>query len=202
MKHNQFYLILMLLAAVSCNNVDANNPLEQKKVRDTLSVSTKIDSLTKSDIKIKQRIPNWVLRSHSFNGLLIDNQYKIEDRLNPVFLEADFNGDGFIDVAVPIYEIETTKKGYAIVHGETLEIFILGAGQLFKNALSDNQDYIDFWRINTTKINEPGVEEETGTGENGTLILTNPSIEIEADEVGGGQIYWDGKEYAYFHQTC
>ncbi|WP_326984344.1 hypothetical protein VUJ46_07370 [Chryseobacterium sp. MYb264] len=114
----------------------------------------------------------------------------------------DFNGDGYKDVVIPIAESKSHKKGFAVIHGKTFEVFILGAGKLFKNALGDNLDYIDSWKINRKKENEPGVDEETGNGKDGMLILEHPSIEIEKSELGGGQIYWDGKEYAYFHQTC
>lgn len=101
---------------------------------------------------------------------MIKNDYKIEDWVKPSYLEEDFKGDGILDVAVPISEIKTNKKGFAVIHGKTFEVFILGAGKLFKNALSDNQDYIDSWTINRKKENEPGVEEETGNGEKGFLI--------------------------------
>jgi hypothetical protein len=47
----------------------------------------------------------------------------------------------------------------------------------------------------------PGLDEEGNTLE-GFLILENPSSEILKAELGGGLIYWNGTEYAYFHQTC
>lgn len=143
-----------------------------------------------------------MLESKIINQLIINKSYKIENRLNPLYLEADFNGDGILDIAIPIYEINTNKKGIVIIHGKTFEVYILGAGKSFKNSLGDDQSYIDIWRVNHKKENKPGVEEETGNGENGILILENPSIEIEKSELGSGQIYWNGKEYAYFHQTC
>lgn len=63
-------------------------------------------------------------------------------------------------------------------------------------------NYIDIWKINRNEINEAGLEENTGTGTKGELILKNPSLQIEKSELGGGLIYWDGMKYAYFHQTC
>ena len=68
--------------------------------------------------------------------------------------------------------------------------------------MGDDQDYIDIWSINRERENEPGIEEETGNGKDGILILENPSIGIAKSELGGGLIYWNGNEYAYFHQTC
>lgn len=134
--------------------------------------------------------------------LRLKKKYLFDLRMNPMYLEDDFNGDGFIDLAIPIKEESTDKKGFAIIHGNTNEIFILGAGKEMVNGLSDDQSYIDGWRINREKLNPPGVEEETGTGPEGELLLENNSIEIFKSEVGGGIIYWNGKTYAYFHQTC
>lgn len=134
--------------------------------------------------------------------LRLKQKYLFDLRMNPMYLEADFNGDGYLDLAIPIQEERTDKKGFAIIHGNTNEIFILGAGKEMVNGLSDDQSYIDGWRINREKTNPPGVEEETGNGTEGELLLENNSIEIFKSEVGGGIIYWNGKTYAYFHQTC
>ncbi|UTW64778.1 hypothetical protein KFE94_08750 [bacterium SCSIO 12643] len=166
--------------------------------------TTKLDAKNYSDTAnfILDRLPDWVLKSNVLNGISLLNKYKIDKRLNPLYHEADFNGDGNLDVALSIEQINTGKKGFAIIHGVTKEIYILGAGLKIKNGLSDDMGYVDIWKINRKKINEPGLEENTGTGEKGELILDLPSLQIEKSDLGGGQIYWDGKTYAYFHQTC
>lgn len=46
---------------------------------------------------------------------MIKNDYKIEDWVKPSYLEEDFKGDGILDVAVPISEIKTNKKGFAVI---------------------------------------------------------------------------------------
>lgn len=200
------YFSLPMIFAISCKE-KKSPPISTEVVKtqsktDTVFITKNTDSISNSASFIMERLPFWVIQSDKIKDLVINKNYKIENRLNPLYLEADFNGDGNLDIALPIFEIGTNKKGFAIIHGKTHEVFILGAGKIFKNALGDDQDYINIWVVNHEKINEAGAEEETGTGENGSLILENPSIEIEASEVGGGQIYWNGKEYAYFHQTC
>jgi len=157
---------------------------------------------TQTEYYIKERLPEWFQKENLLNGLVINQDYEFENRLNPLYLEADFNGDGKLDIAIPIKHTKTKKVGFAIIHGQTKEIHIIGAGTKVKNGLSDDMGYIDIWKVNREKVNEPGLEENTGTGEKGQLILKNPSLQIEKSEVGGGQIYWNGKEYAYFHQTC
>ena len=119
------------------------------------------------------------------------------------YIKEDFNGDNFEDIAFPIKELSSGKMGFVIIHGKTNEINIVGAGKVIKKALGDNMDYIDIWELSREN-------EVTGTDEdeNGDLIETPviflkfPSIRIEKSELGGGLIFWNGKEYEYLHQTC
>ena len=205
MKIKTTFLLFIMTILYSCNdyksNQKVNEPKKTEHKADTIFVTKNSDSIINSEQYIVERLPKWLLMSNVINELTLNKSYKIENRLNPLYLEADFNGDGNLDIAVPIFEKNTDKKGFAIIHGKTFEVFILGTGRMFKNALGDNQDYIDIWGINRDKVNEPGVEEETGNSDNGDLILANSSLKIEKSEVGGGIIYWNGNEYAYFHQT-
>lgn len=155
-----------------------------------------------TEFYIQSRLPEWILEYNLFDGLTFQEDYIFDNRLNPLYLEADFNGDGNLDIAIPIKQKKNENVGFAIIHGTTKEVYIIGAGTQIKNGLSDDMSYIDIWKINRNIINEPGLEESTGKGKKGELILKNPSLEIQKSEVGGGQIYWDGNEYAYFHQTC
>ena len=204
MNKRILFLLFLGILLFSCNEhkSKADKVTNVEKKTDTIIITKNSDNLTNSEPYIMERLPEWLLKSSIINELVVSKNYKIENRLNPLYLEEDFNGDGNLDIILPIFEVKTNKKGFAIIHGKTFEVFILGAGTLFKNALGDDQDYIDIWNINRNKENEPGIEEETGNGENGILILENPSIEIAKSELGGGQIYWNGTEYAYFHQTC
>jgi hypothetical protein len=206
MKKAFTFVLLIIMVLFSCQENKSNQKVDNLTTiddkSDTIIVTKKSDYITNSEPSIAERLPDWVLKSNVINEFTINKTYKIENRMNPLYLEEDFNGDGNLDVVVPIFEKNNNKKGFAIIHGKTFQVFILGAGKLFKNALGDDQDYIDIWSINRGKENEPGVDEETGNGEEGILILENPSIEIAKSELGGGLIYWNGNEYAYFHQTC
>ncbi len=202
------YLLLLIIPIIFSSCKDEKK--EKKTIKsdvvvqkvDTIFVTKNYDSIINSEYYIEERLPNWFSESKIMNKLVINKLYKIENRLNPLYLEEDFNGDGTLDLAIPIFEINSDKKGFAIIHGITFEIFIIGAGKVEQNGLSDNMDYVDIWTINREEINEPGAEEETGNGEDGTLILKNKSINISKSESGGGLIYWNGTNYAYFHQSC
>ncbi len=151
---------------------------------------------------IVERLPDWFVLDNPLDGIEYSGTYRIDNRLNPLYLEADFNGDGHIDIALPIEHIKYGKVGYMIVHGTTHEVHIIGAGTPIKNNPSESFEYIDIWRVGRSHSYPPGLEESSGTGPEGELIIETPVIQIEKSEVGGGLIYWDGKQYAYFHRTC
>jgi hypothetical protein len=214
MKMNKLLIILTIGLLVSCNsNVEKKETSESQIVQDTIRITEKTvdtiyveksdkEDLSKTEFYIKERLPEWFLKMELLNGIKFQEEYEFDNRLNPLYLEEDFNGDGNIDLAIPIKQKKTDKVGFAIIHGQTNEIFIIGAGTEVKNGLSDNMSYIDIWKVNREKKNEPRLDENGEIDKNGPLILKNPSMQVEKSEVGGGQIYWNGTEYFYFHQTC
>lgn len=169
-------------------------------LRDTVYVEAAEE--TNNQSYIQERLPWWFIEAEIANNLIISEKYRIDNRLNPLYLEEDFNGDGFYDLALPIIELSSDKVGFAIIHGQTKDVFIVGAGVLIEDGLSDDMDYIDIWRINREEKNPPGLNEEGEIDPAGPLQTSNPTIEIEKSEVGGGLLYWNGKGYTYFHQTC
>jgi len=211
---SRILIILTFGFLISCNsNIEKGKKVEIKIIRDTIKITKKVidtvyvekkseNEFYKSEFFIYERLPDWFLKTKILNGIKLKNDFKLDNRLNPFYLEADYNGDGNIDIAIPIIEIKTEKVGFAIIHRKTNDIYIIGAGTKVKNGLSDDMSYIDIWKVNREKINEAGLEENTGSGKKGELIIENASLQIEKSEVGGGQIYWNGNEYAYFHQTC
>ncbi len=127
----------------------------------------------------------------------LNENYEINPFIQPEYLIADFNGDGINDIAVLIKNKGNNKKGFIIFHPSTQEYFIIGAGVIFEEKDTwDDLNWVDKWRINKEKNNESGIQGGPD------LILKFYSIEITKDEIGGGLIYWDGKKYKYFHQTC
>lgn len=201
------FLSSIILTLVSCKNEGQKEIRQDIKKNDVIALNNEASEMNpgKQDSLIwfvHERIPYWVIESNLIQDNKIKEKYQIDIRLNPFYLEDDFNGDGHPDIALPIIEIDSQKTGFVIIHGSTSEIHIIGAGTLIKNALSDDLNYISIWRISREKSNPPGVEKNGGNAKDGYLILDNHSISIEASEIGGGLIYWDGKKYVYFHQTC
>lgn len=174
---NRLLILLIIGILSSCNSKnDGEKSLEKEDIKEV--------------IKGSEQLLDRVLKTKLFDGVSLKNEFELDERLIPLFLEADFNSDGTIDIAIPIIEKKTDKVGFAIIHGVSNEVYIIGAGVEVKNGLSDDMSYIDLWKVNREKINK----EE--------LIINSTSLQIEKTEAGGGQIYWNGTEYVYFHQSC
>lgn len=211
---NKILSILTVTVFVSCNSVSDQKLTDKSDlVKDTIVITQKLidtiyieksvnQSIEMTEFYIQERLPEWFLSTGLLEGLKFQENYVFDNRLNPLYLEEDFNGDGFIDIAIPISQEKSGYEGFAIIHGKSEDVYIIGAGTLIKKGLSDDMSYIDIWKINRQKKLGPGLDENGDLDKDGTLILQNPSLQIEKSEVGGGQIYWDGKEYVYFHETC
>lgn len=148
-------------------------------------------------------LPNWF--SDTFKSKGLDKKYVIATFLKPSYLQADFNGDATLDIAVFVFDKATRKKGILLIHGKTYEQFVFGAGTAFGNGGKDFK-WADKWKLYTKKTAfETQFDEEShdiiGAKE---INLARPGILIENYENGaalaGGIIYWNGKKYVWIHQ--
>lgn len=212
--------IVLIYLLSSCNNNSQKPEIKQKEIItdtivlyehvqlfDTIQIPIKQESQLKDSILSTQdsinavdfiysRFPTSLLESELLKGISFNEKYTINYLMNPLYLEADLNNDGNVDVVIPITEKETGKAGFAIIHGLTNEVFYIGAGIIIKKSWSDDWYYTDVWRINRKLKNNPGV------GEKKALILEHESLELKNSGIGGGIVFWNGEEYEYFHQTC
>lgn len=204
--------LLCLGFLYSCNTTSEKKVIEQKSLPVVSLNNIKTQTIVPENDTIKtnqeryvilESLPDWVNSAEIISDYKIQDKYLIDPRLNPFYLEEDFNGDGILDVALPIKEISSKKLGFAIIHGGKNDLFIVGAGKLIKNALDDDQSYIDVWKLNREKENTgTDVDDNGDLIESEPLFLNNPSINILKTELGGGLIFWNGTEYEYLHQTC
>lgn len=115
---------------------------------------------------------------------------------------ADFNGDGVVDQA--FYKKENETSGIIIKHGKTSEEIRIGFGKNF-STWSDHFDcnWVNYWGLVEDKETF-----ETNFTEDGDVVgtqkikLSNPSIVLGKDEVGGGLITFMKGKYVWIHQTC
>jgi hypothetical protein len=78
------------------------------------------DSLSSPSPGAIRDVPD-VVKSALTNGSL-GKEYDLSFRINPFYLEGDFNCDGKMDIAVFVKERATGKLGIAIVHGTTEKV--------------------------------------------------------------------------------
>ena len=118
------------------------------------------------------------------------NKYDLFFRVDPSYLEGDFNGDGKMDTAVLVKERSTGKVGIAIVNGTIGKVTILGAGVGIGNG-GDDFKWMDSWKVHskTCAAHAPG--------EASVPHLRGDALLVEKSEVAGALIYWNGKKYLW-----
>jgi hypothetical protein len=143
---------------------------------------------TANAVAQRHDIPESVQRAMSNSSLAKD--YDVSFHMNPFYLSGDFNGDGKIDVAVPVKQRSTGKLGIAIVHGATDKITILGAGTAIGNG-GDNFAWMDSWEI------YPKNRVGRGTGETSVPHLRGDALLVGKSEAASALIYSNGKRYVW-----
>lgn len=133
-----------------------------------------------------ERLPSWALAQ--FSIMKLDSLYDWSDHINPFYLEADFTGDGSLDVAIAIVQKSSGKKGIAILHGEGTAPAVLGAGTEFGNG-GDDFDWMNIWKVEQIK---------PGSDTNGQKPRwKGGALHVEQSESASGSIGWDGKAYRW-----
>ena len=120
-------------------------------------------------------------------------KYDFSFRINPAYLEGDFNGDGKADVAVLVRERSTGKIGVAIVSGTTGKVTILGAGIGIGNG-GDDFEWMDSWQVYSKTGADHAVSETSAPHFRGDALL------VEKSEAASALIYWNGKRYVWSQQ--
>lgn len=150
-------------------------------------------------------LPPWFLQAFKANKL--DSKYQLETKLKPNYLEADFNSDGYNDVAAIVKEKGSNKTGILLILGKTKKFQIFGAGNMLGKPGFDDSD--DLKWIAGWEVYKSHTAYETKF-DNGDIVgtikrhLRNKAISIWSEEDGeplaGGLITWDGVKYIWIHQ--
>ncbi|WP_299985908.1 hypothetical protein [uncultured Pontibacter sp.] len=124
---------------------------------------------------------------------------KVASWLNPKYISADFNGDGYIDTAFAV--IINDKKGIRIKHGNTNKEYLIGAGNDFGNG-GDDFDWVKNWNIVTDSVTYEVTFMENGDIDGGKEVkLKNPAFYIGTEEEGGATVAWKEGKYVWIHQA-
>lgn len=144
---------------------------------------------------LTQKLPSWTILE--LNNLEINDNYKISDYMNPFYLEADFNGDDKLDIVITIIEKNSDKKGFIILHQNTNDYFIIGAGRDFGNG-GDDFKWIDIWKLHREKqAHELTYLENGDIDDSKEIQLKGVGIRVEKSESASGLIYWNGDGYSW-----
>jgi hypothetical protein len=104
--------------------------------------------------RLETGLPQWADSALVRAGL--GSRYDLASRLNPGEQFGDFDGDGLLDLAVPVVEIATRKHGLAIVHRVDQSTYILAAGQLL-GAGEDDFEWLTGWGVDRLRSHRDAI---------------------------------------------
>ena len=138
-----------------------------------------------------QNLPSWA-------GAILGEQrfastYALTTRINPYFLQGDFNGDGRLDVAALIEHKRTMQQGIAILHAGSTNPIVVGAGREIGNGGADFS-WLDAWSIDARR------SIPADAGAKAPLALRGDALLVQKLESASGLIYWDGRTYQWRQQ--
>ncbi|GAA0748027.1 hypothetical protein [Gaetbulibacter jejuensis] len=210
MKHT-LNILLLILTFISCKN-KSNFELKTEKteveklefqkaekvdsIMNENSSNSEVANYVPTELEIQKNLPKFV------------NNAKIPDSLKIVYDEiifGDFNGDEKEDFASTLINLENGYFGVLVIHNnKKTDYSIFGAGKEINGM--KNLDWIEGIKtIPKGQVISPTiVDEETGDiieqdkKQNFKLIGNGIYLSIEESH-GGGIIFWNGKEYKWYH---
>jgi len=130
-----------------------------------------------------------------FSGKALEGTYDVSDRINPLYLRGDFDGDGIADYAVLIVHLQTKKRGIAVWLSSKQKMVILGAGVPVQYGQGREDDLnFDRWRI--TGKNPADVSSSIEL----PPALHSDAIFVEKLESASGIFYWKAGRFLWFQQ--
>jgi len=123
----------------------------------------------------------------------LSKTYELSFHINPFYLRADYNGDGWGDFAVLVKQRNSGKFGVAVVDGRSSKVTILGAGS-GPRAGGDDYAWMDYWYV------YPKGPVQRGAGERRVPQLRGDALLMGKSESASGLIYWDGKRFTWYQQ--
>ena len=163
----------------------------------TLVFNASAQSLTFSDYKLRECLPFWV--GTKVEQIKTERPVYIDNSINPFYLETDFNGDAVLDIALFIKEKETNKEGILIIHGQSLEAYLIGAGENFAH-VGDDLKFLEVWKVYRDKEVALTVFSDEGDMEgNKTIKIALPAISVASSEGASNLIIWEKDKYIWLH---
>ena len=136
----------------------------------------------------QQNLPAWA--ASIVGEKRFASTYALSTRINPYFLQGDFNGDNRLDLAVLIEHREAAQQGIAILHAGTPNAIVVGAGRAIGNGGPDFS-WLDAWSIYVRNPVPPDTRGQNSPALRGDALL------VQKLESASALLYWDGAAYRW-----
>ncbi|MNJ90652.1 hypothetical protein D3C87_82870 [compost metagenome] len=138
---------------------------------------------------INNNIPNWVKPVLEKSEMA--QKHQILTDFNPFYFEADFTGDGQVDIAFFVENKIDKTKGVMIVNNVKNLAFVVGCGTA--TDMGTSLSWTKRWFIyrNRYVMND---------GNKKKITLKLPAIQLMRSDTDSLVIYWNGKKYKTFVQ--
>lgn len=138
---------------------------------------------------INNNIPNWVKPVLERSEMA--QKHQILTDFNPFYFEADFTGDGQVDIAFFVENKIDHSKGIMIVNNGKNLAYVVGCGT--STDMGTSLDWTKRWFIyrNRYVMND---------GNKKKITLKLPAIQLIRNDTDSLVIYWNGKKYKTFVQ--
>ena len=114
----------------------------------------------------------------------------LSNRLNPYYLQGDFDGDAKLDLAVLVSAAANRKSGILVVFRDRPETVLVGAGVPL-GAGGDDFSWMDAWSVRPRGPIE---------GAGAPPRLRGDALLVEKSESASALVYWDGKAFRWYQQ--
>ena len=129
-------------------------------------------------------LPKWtwpVLEDQDFK-----EKFAFNVRINPFYLQADFDKDGFLDIAILIKERKSGKAGLVILRNGENQLSFFGAGQNTRFG-GENWYWLRTWKTETILPGGAGVQPA------GAILILFPQNKQQPSP----WIFWNGVSWQY-----
>jgi hypothetical protein len=158
----------------------------------------KAQILTFENQLLKENSPDLISSGYN-NYLRTPYEVIVIGDINPFYLEADYNGDGHLDIAFLVKNRSNQKRGILIIHGKLNESYLLGAGNSFEDK-GDDWNWLEVWQVYRSKTAEVTTFTDTFDIDGSeTVELKNTAIYVSMSESAGNLLMWNGTEYEWIH---
>lgn len=140
------------------------------------------------DSVLTLNMPSWALEAYTSNPIMAN--YELINKVNPFYLEEDFNGDDKVDIVVWVKNKLSKQHGIAILHRGDNDLYIVGAGKDF--GMGSDMSWSNRWFVYRDEwvynFNDKKKK----------FMLPLPGIEIVQNEKTSAVIYWDKRHYTSY----